>query len=67
MICVRIQGGGYLVTSTEPFCDYYLVEKTDNSGSILPPLTITEGLQLATPVAVILVVVGIIKKISESC
>lgn len=67
MICARIQGGGYLVTSTEPFCDYYLVEKTDNTESFLPPLTVTEGAQLAAPIAAILVIVGLIKRISISC
>lgn len=66
MICVRLQGGGYLVTSSEPFCDYYLAEKSD-LGSFLPPLSVDEGMQIAVPVATILIVVGLIKKISEMC
>lgn len=65
MICVRIQGGGYLVTSAEPFCDYYLSEKSDSV--IFPPMSISEGMQLAVPVASILIIVGLIKKISELC
>lgn len=67
MICVRIQGGGYLVTSMEPFCDYYLVEKGDNTSSFLPPLTIAEGSSLGIACATIIIVVGLIKQISKAC